>query len=280
MDDALTLFQRIFRKHYALPMEHGSWIWWIGPLLLGLAVGGRPDVDALWLCLAALAGFLIRQPLTLIVKVQSNRRARSDLPPALVWASFYGLLLVLAVVALILRGHGLLLWLAVPGAPILLRYWWLVGRRAERRQQSLELLGSGVLALAAPAAYGVAGGVEVAVAWVLWVISWSQSAASIMHIYLCLEQRALKQVPGLQQRLRMGGRSLAYHGVCLLGSLALAAAGMAPWLATAAFLLVLLNALDGVLRPAIGVRPARIGLRQLTASVLFFALVMLGYRLG
>ena len=27
----------IWRKQYALPAEHGSWIWWLGPLFIGLA---------------------------------------------------------------------------------------------------------------------------------------------------------------------------------------------------------------------------------------------------
>src|SRR3972149_5890616 len=34
----------IWRKQYALPAEHGSWIWWLGPLFIGLGGGGAGRV--------------------------------------------------------------------------------------------------------------------------------------------------------------------------------------------------------------------------------------------
>jgi hypothetical protein len=48
-------------RHIALPNEHGAWVFLFSPLLIGLATGGfRPA--SLLLVAAALAGFLVRQP--------------------------------------------------------------------------------------------------------------------------------------------------------------------------------------------------------------------------
>ena len=33
---------KFLRKKYWLPSEHGSWVWWMGPFLVGLVVGGAP----------------------------------------------------------------------------------------------------------------------------------------------------------------------------------------------------------------------------------------------
>jgi hypothetical protein len=44
----LELFdRRLWRRHYFIPTEHGAWIWWIGPFLIGAAAGGKPGLDAL-----------------------------------------------------------------------------------------------------------------------------------------------------------------------------------------------------------------------------------------
>jgi hypothetical protein len=52
------------------------------------------------------------------------------------------------------------------------------------------------------------------------------------------------------------------------------------WLLPMAFLLTGLDALDGVLRPATGARPAAIGMRQLLASAGFFTLASAAFLLG
>jgi hypothetical protein len=66
----------LMRRHVALPADHGSWVFLCSPLLIGLAAGGRWTVVSVYLVVAALAGFLIRQPLTIAVKIYSGRRAR------------------------------------------------------------------------------------------------------------------------------------------------------------------------------------------------------------
>jgi len=58
----------IFRKHIALPSDHGSWVFLFCPLLIGLFAGGRWTVASLCLIIAALAAFLLRQPLSIVEK--------------------------------------------------------------------------------------------------------------------------------------------------------------------------------------------------------------------
>jgi hypothetical protein len=268
----------LFVKTIALPQDHGSWVFLLSPLLIGLFAGGRLVPESLFLILAALAGFLARQPLTAIVKVATGRRPRADLPAAFLWAAVYGLAGAGCGLGLVLRGHGTLLWLAVPAIPIFAWHLWLVSRRAERRQAGVEIVATGVLALSAPAAYWIGQGRYSPLGWALWLLPWLQSAASIVYAYLRLDQRRLEAPPGPARMWAMGRRALLYT------SFNLALAGVSgltglvpPWIAIP-FLLQWLETLWGVTHPAVGVKPTRIGVRQLLVSSTFTALFILAWQ--
>lgn len=271
------LDRRLWRKHYFVPAEHGAWIWWIGPFLIGTAAGGKPDLDVLVLLLAVAAAFFLRQPAAIAVKALSGRRPQSDLAPALFWASAYALVVLLAVLALVRSGNAQILWLAIPGVVVFAWHMWLVSRREERGQRGVELVAAGVLALAAPAAYWVAGGPGALDAWLLWLLTWLQSAASIVFVYLRLAQRRLPAMPAPGERWRMGARTLAYHVFNLAVAAGLSAFGRVPILVPIAFALMLADALEGVSRPPVGARPTAIGLRQLGSSALFAAVMIAAY---
>lgn len=72
----------MFKRVIALPQDHGSWVFLLSPLLIGLFIGGAITLASVVLILTALAAFLLRQPLSIAVKVWGGRRARSDLRPA------------------------------------------------------------------------------------------------------------------------------------------------------------------------------------------------------
>src|SRR5574337_856184 len=122
-----------FRRHIALPTDHGSWVFLLIPLLVGLFAGGRWTPAILPLVVAALAAFLLRQPVTIAVKAYSGRRSRSDLPAARFWMLVYGLIGLLALAALFALGFWYLLVLALPAAPVFGWHLYLVARREERR---------------------------------------------------------------------------------------------------------------------------------------------------
>jgi hypothetical protein len=279
----------VWRRHIALPNEHGAWVFLLSPLIIGLFAGAAANAQSpRWgavalLVIGALAAFLLRQPVSVAVKAYSGRRSRADLPSARFWMLVYSLPALLSVVGLVRLEFGYVLVLAVPAVPVFAWHLLLISRRAERRQLLVEVVGSGVLALAAPAAYWVARGATGpdATGWWLWALMWAQSAASIVYAYLRLEQRGLRAVPALPQRLRLGWPALLFTSANLVAAGALAVGGWLPALLPLAYAVQWVEALWGTLRPAVGVRPTRIGVRQLLVSVLFtvvFVVAWLGSR--
>lgn len=265
------------RKHYILPPEHGAWIWWIGPLLIGLAAAGGVPPDSLLLAATALAAFLLRQPATILVKAISGRRPKHDLRPAAAWLLLVSAFLGALTLALIGRGHAQILVLAVPGALVFAWHLFLVSRRAERGQMGVEVVGAGTLALAAPAAYWVAGGADDALPWILWLLCWLQSAASIVLVFFRLGVRKASDAPPSREGLRLGARSLLYHGFNLAVATGLAVAGWIPASMALGFGLMLVDAVESALHPPVGLAPTRIGIRQLAASSLFVFLSIVGF---
>lgn len=267
----------IFRKQIALPQDHGSWVFLLSPMLIGLFAGGSFTFGSLALIIAALSAFLIRQPITTIIKIKSRRRSQRDMPAAIFWSALYGLIALTAVVGLVALGYSFVLWLAVPGVPVFVWHLALVSRRAERRQAGVEIVASGVLALVAPAAYWI--GIERydPIGWWLFVLTWFQSAASIVYAYLRLEQRELQAIPDLTSRLRMGWRALAYTSFNFLAVLSLSDNGILPVFLPIPYALQWVESIWGTLHPAIGVKPTRIGLRQLAVSILFTILFIFAW---
>jgi hypothetical protein len=277
MSSAKPVLARYMRRQYFLPNEHGSWIWWLGPLAIGTAAAGRPSREFLILFLAALCAFLIRQPAAMIVKVRSGRRPGRDLPPAVAWFLVYSLFLAASLAYLINAGYARILVLALPGVLVFAWHLWLISRRTERGRRGIELVGAGALALSAPAAYWVAGGEEVWLPWILWIVTWLQAAASIVNVYDRLAHREWEAIPSLGDRLRFSRRNLTYHGFNLFLALILSASGSLPWASVPAFLLMLIDAGQNALRPAISIKPTRIGMRQLLMSTLFTLIMSAGF---
>jgi len=272
--------QNIFRKHIALPQDHGSWVFILSPLLIGLFAGGRWSSASIYLVVAAFSAFLIRQPVTIAVKAYSGRRSRRDLPTAYFWITVYGVVGLLALFSLVASGFGYILFLALPGLPVFAWHLFLVTRRSERRQMAVEMVGSGVLALAAPAGMWVGVGYPDPLGWWLFGLVWFQSAASIVYAYLRLEQRSLLSVPPLQTRLAMGARALSYASFNLFTVIGLSLTGILPALLPTPFALQWAETIWGTLHPAMGVKPTRIGMRQLIFSTLFTILFILTWRVS
>lgn len=267
----------IFKRRYILPTEHGSWIWWLGPFCVGIAAAGQWNTSLITLFVAILSAFLLRQPTTIFIKSLSGRRSSRERLPALLWTGIYGLIALVAYIGLVRAGFSRLLWLLLPGIPVFAWHLFLVSQRAERGQRGIEIVGAGVLALAAPASYWVASGTSSTLAWTLWVILWLQSAASIVLVYQRLTERQLTSPDSMPERARRAARSLAYHTFNLIFVLIAHIAVGLPWGFPLASSLMLMDALDTLRVPAVGWKPTRIGLRQLFASSIFMVLTSLGF---
>ena len=273
-----------FNRQIVLPQDHGSWVFILSPLLIGLFAGGEFNYASLSLVIAAMAAFLLRQPMSVIVKAYSGRRPRSDLPAARLWVGVYGVIALLALAELFYLKQGYIAYLAVPGIPVFAWHLWLVSKRAERRQAGIEVIATGVLSLAAPAAFWVGRGGYDPAGWWLWALTWVQSAASIVYAYLRLAQRekpATQNQAGGQagsEKWKMGGRAFLYTSFNLAATLLLGWVGLLPQWIFIPFLLQWAETVWGIAHPATGWKPTRIGIRQLIVSTLWTILFILTWR--
>ncbi|MCJ7433479.1 MAG: YwiC-like family protein [Anaerolineales bacterium] len=262
--------QPYFKKQIFLPQDHGSWVFILSPLVVGICAGKNFSLATFYLIVAAMSAFMLRQPMSMAIKAYAGRRSKDDLPAALFGALVYATLASFALIGLIIKGFGFLLYLALPGGLVFAWHLWLVSRRAERKRAGVEVVATGVLSLAAPAAYWVSLGHYDPLGWWLWLLTWLQSAASIVYAYMRLEQREWKFSPGRCECRRVGMRAFAYTSFNTFISAALGlGAGLLPKWIFVPYLLQWLETLWGIDHPAIGWKPTRIGIRQLIVSILW-----------
>jgi hypothetical protein len=269
----------IFVRYIALPQDHGSWVFIISPLLIGTLAAGSFNFATFILIIGAFAIFLLRQPSAILVKANSGRRQRSDMPTALFWLVLYGLVAVLTFVYLIMSGYGQLAWLVIPGIPVFIWHLWLISRRSERRQMGLELIGTGVLALSAPAAYWVSINAYAKEGWFLWLLVWLQNAASIVYAYARLEQRVQTDTSKNDNQISLEKRALAYSSFNLVLTIILGWIEILPQWIFLPFLIQWLEIIWGISHPAKGWKPTKIGIRQMIISTAWTMLFILIWRL-
>lgn len=274
--------QSYFRRHIAIPQDHGAWVFILSPLSVGFFAGNNHQISSLFLFIAAMIAFVIRQPMTVFVKSISGRRSASDLAPARFWILVYGLILALVLLPLLRGGFGYILYLAVPGVPVFFWHLWLVSRREERGQAGMEIVATGVLSLAAPAMYWAGIGAYDPAGWWLWVLTWFQSAASIVYAYLRLKQRDLtsEQAKALKRSdwWAMGFRSFGYTSFNTAAVLLLGIFHLLPPLIFIPYLVQSIETVWGITHPSVGWKPARIGLRQLIVSILWTILFVIFWK--
>jgi hypothetical protein len=268
----------LWRKHIALPQQHGSWVLWLGPYLIGLGIGGFLKPGVLWLSLASLGAFLALQPLTVLVKALSGRRTRDDITPALFWLGLYGVLLAFGALGLVATGNAWLLLLGVLALPAVAWQLWLVTRKAERHALWAEVAGTAALSLAAPAALWVDSGFSVMGMW-LWLLCALQAGASIAHVFVLLAYRRMTTLPDKALRWQTARLSVLWHAVNVAVVVALVVPGFVPALAIVAFVAMLAESIYGDwLKPKLGVKPAVIGMRQVIVALVFALLMIAAYR--
>jgi len=286
----MTKRASLFRSQIALPQDHGSWVFILSPLLIGLFVSGSFKPASINLIIAAMGAFLLRQPVSMAVKAYAGRRSRADLPAARFWMLIYGVVILLALAGLVLEGYFYILYLAVPGIPVFAWHLYLVSKRAERRQAGMEILATGALSLAAPAAYWIGLGGYDPLGWALWLLTWLQSAASIVYAYLRLEQRTMSlrsprrgkgeqiEFPERSEKWSMGKRALQYTSFNLMLSIVLGWSAWLPRWIFVPYLVQWLETLWGITHPATSWKPTAIGVRQLIVSTIFTVLFIVFWR--
>jgi len=252
----------------ALPVEHGGWGMLVEPLAIGLILA--PTVAGLGLAVAALGAFLLRHPLKLaLLDVRRGLRAPRT---ALAWkaSAAYGAVAVGGLALVLARAPAATfvpLALAAPLALAQLRY----DARLEGRHLLPELLGSVSLGASA-AALMLAGHWAWAPAFVVWALLAAKALTSVLYI------RARLRLDRDQPAARWPG--LLSHVVALALAVLLALAGWGPWLAVAAFAILLARAGHGLSPWHARVRAQTVGFTELGYGVMTAVLVAAGYAAG
>jgi hypothetical protein len=109
----------------------------------------------------------------------------------------------------------------------------------------------------------------------IWSLLVLQNAASIVYAYLRLEQRVLAKQPDRAAQLKLGSRALLYTTFNLVLALVLVWLALSPSWLWLAFLVQWAEALCGTFRPALKVKPIKIGIRQMVVSIIFTILFIL-----
>ncbi|GAB4481792.1 MAG: YwiC-like family protein [Anaerolineae bacterium] len=255
-------------KSIALPAEHGGWGFLFEPILLGLFAA--PSAAGLLLGLAALAAFLLHQPLLIAIKDRrkGKRWARTALADR--FALLYGLIGAGALaLAVWIAPHRfwLPLLIAVPLGLIKLGY----DLSSASRAAAAELVGALAFGALAPA-IALAGGRGLWPALMLWALLAGRTIPAILYV---------------RARLRLErGREVSSRGVGLAHLAAVIAAGVLAWrgaaplLSVVALALLLARALWG-LSPHRRRVPARvIGFSELGWGLLTVILIGLGLTPG
>jgi hypothetical protein len=249
-----------------LPAEHGGWSFVAEPAILGLALA--PSVPGALLALAALAAFLARQPLKLVLNDRRRGvrypRTRAAAGVFVAFAALASLLLAAA-----FRAAPTPFWVPLVAAvPI-----GVVAVVFDARGRSREAVAEAAAAVAfgaSAAAIALAGGAYSTVAWSAWALVALRAVTSVLYVRARLRLDRGRSVVTAAVHL---GHAAAFAVACLL-----AAAGLAPWLGAAVFVVLLARSGWGLSARRRAVRPQAVGWQEVGYGALTVALLVLGYR--
>ena len=255
-------------KAVAVPAEHGGWSFLAEPVTLGLVLA--PSAAGACLAFAALAAFLARHPLRLLLidRRKGVRYPRTDLAVR-VFAGYAGMAVALFGVATALAPSPFWAPLLV-AAPI-----GIVALGFDALGRSREALpeAAGAMALGASAtAIALAGNAPTGFAWGAWALLALRAVTSVLYV------RARLRL----DRGRVAGPAAVHvgHAAAFAAATGLAAAGWAPWLAPAVFFVLLARSGWGLSSGRCPIRPQVLGLQEVGYGLLTLVLLALGYRAG
>ncbi|HXI24510.1 MAG TPA: YwiC-like family protein [Pyrinomonadaceae bacterium] len=250
-------------KTIALPAEHGGWGLVFEPVVLGLLLA--PSFAGFYLALSAVALFLSRQPLTLLMLNRTRESPRTAL--ARRFATLYLGISVASFIAAVVFAQfsfALPLLIAAPFAMVQLVYDW----RGRRRVLLAELSGATAISSLATA-IALCGGWSNPAAFALWAIMIARAVPAILYVRAVLGRLHNKQASSLPM--------LAAHALGVVAVALLFRGGLAPRLAIGAMLVLTLRALIAFA----SARRSRLTAMQLGFSeIAFGALTILASALG
>lgn len=262
--------RRIFRKQIVIPSEHGSWSWLLVPYFVGLLVAGEWNAAASVVLIGGLAGFLLRQPASIYLRIHAGKGRKSDQSLALIWTVILASIALLSLFALLVMGLIEILWLLLPMVGVFGFYLLATRqRRSGMRTLWMELAGAVGLAVMAPAAYIAATGQLDLVAWALWLLLAGQNALGVLYVRLRIADthgRVINRPP------------ILWVHIVVLAVLVLAAfAKQIPWLVVVPFAGYLLRAIWAVskVRPVSKIK--RFGFSEIGFEILGGVFIAAGW---
>jgi YwiC-like protein len=254
-------------RSIALPVEHGGWGMLAEPLVLGLLVA--PSWAGLGIGLTAVFAFLARHPLKIALGDRLLGRRTARTATAERFAVGYVLLAIAALAPATAGASGWWLPLALAAPLGLIQLAHDVRNRS--RHVLPELLGG--IALGSVAAAEVrAAGWSMAAALVAWAVMAARAATAILYV-----RSRLRCDRGLESGR---GAAIATHALGIAGTVLLAVQGLVPWLAAAAFAVLLVRAVHGLSRFHRRTRPRTLGLLELAYGIAFVLVTATGYLIG
>jgi hypothetical protein len=261
--------RRVPLKSVALPNEHGAWGFLLEPALLGLLLA--PVWGGVLVVASATAALLAQHPLSLVLADRRRGRVypRTRLARAFVVA--YGAVaivaLVLALASLARLDVLLPALLAAPLAATQLVY----DARNRGRELVPELAGATAIgALAAVVA--MAGGWALGPSLLLWLVLSARTIPSILYVRTRLRLEYGRPVDRRP--------ALLSNAVALALVVTLAAAGLLPVLAVAAFLVLSGRAALGLSRWRRPTKAMHIGFREMAFGLLVVGCTAAGFAFG
>jgi len=280
-DKALTKARRERRRALVLPREHGAWGLLVVPLVTGAGVAlrqGGEIVPLLLLLAAALSLFWFRTPLESLLGT-SAIRAETKEERMTVGLVTLGLakVAVLALGALLWAGRNRGLWLLGAVAAVAFVAQALIKRLGRRARMLSEIVGTIGLTSAAPAAYYVATGRFDKIAWVLWLANLVFAGNQIHYVQLRIHTM---RVEGLHDKL-VRGWTFAFGQVLMAILLAVVCLrGLMPWVASIAFVPILLRGWLYFFRKPGPLVVRRLGWNELAQAVSFCVLFVAAFSLS
>lgn len=257
-----------------IPREHGGWGILLFSIALGVGVAGKVSLSLLLFFVAALALFLARYPLTLMVKGASKNRA-------IVWEIIYISIAVLSFIPLLFIYK--LMWLIPFGVAFSLYLGVYLYLAVSKKQRTVwgEMIGISGLSMATPMAYYVASGAWQAEVLYLWLLSFLYHASSVFYVKLKVRYKTLPDLAfSLARKLQMARGLLLYLGMLLVAVIGLGLGKQVPMLALLAYLPLLAKAIAGAFSPSRVVSIKTLGWTEVFHGLLFTGLMVAIYRIG
>jgi len=254
--------------------EHGAWALLLVPILTGIGLAGRVEVNHLYLTLSSIFFFLSYAPAQIVFRLWQRRDSeRERFSAAAVWGSAFASLGFMSVVPLIVGGYLLILPIGILAVILFILNYAL----AKRSGKTLvgDIVGMLALTLGAPAAMCVGAMSIDARSVILWLLNFLFFASGAFYVHMKIAASRMKDrsfTPS--QKLNLGYQNLLYHAVMIGIITALVTRAHAPTSLFIVFLPITLHAMYGTVTLSRVANFKRLGLILLGHSILFAGILV------